>query len=63
MGITRACILQENLSKNQLAMLYMENVRRFFCLWEYISGEGMQDDAREYLEEHGEDELPFEIAL
>ena len=40
-----------------------ENARKMFLLWEYLATEGLQDDAREYLLEHEDEELPFEITF
>lgn len=34
--------------------------REFFYLWEFVSQNGDQDEAREYLEEHIDYETPFE---
>ena len=38
-----------------------ENTRKLFFLWEFVSAEGLQDDAREYLSEHEDEDIPFEI--
>jgi hypothetical protein len=40
-----------------------ESSHTLFYLWEFLSSAGMQDDAREYLEEHEDNTVPFEIAL
>lgn len=40
-----------------------ENTRKLFFLWEYLASEGLQDEAREYLLEHEDDDIPFETAF
>ncbi len=47
---------EPSLILNQL----QENTRKLFFLWEYLSSEGLQDEAREYLLEHENDDIPFE---
>ena len=40
-----------------------ENTRKLFFLWEYLASEGLQDEAREYLLEHEDDDIPFETVF
>lgn len=40
-----------------------ENTRKLFFLWEYLASEELQDEAREYLLEHEDDDIPFEPVL
>ena len=40
-----------------------ENTRKLFFLWEYLASEGLQDEAREYLLEHEDDDIPIETAF
>ena len=40
-----------------------ESSHTLFYLWEFLSSAGMQDDARDYLEEHEDSMVPFEVAL
>lgn len=35
--------------------------RELFCLWRYLQEEDLWDDAQDYLEEHQDDELPFDV--
>ena len=37
--------------------------RELFFLWMFISGEGLTEEAEEYLAEHRNDEIPFEDEL
>ena len=48
--------------KESLRLKLKEASQKLFYLWEFVSTAGMQDDAREYLEEHEDDAVPFEIA-
>ena len=48
--------------KDSLRLKLRDASQKLFFLWEFISSAGMQDDAREYLEEHEDDAVPFEIA-
>lgn len=48
--------------KERLELRLKEASQKLFYLWEFVSMTGMQDDAREYLEEHEDDAVPFEIA-
>ena len=40
---------------------YKENTKKMFFLWEYLASEGLQDSARDYLLEHENDDIPFEM--
>ena len=40
-----------------------ENTRKLFFLWEYLASEGLQDEARDYLLEHEDDDIPFKITF
>ena len=40
-----------------------ENTKKMFILWEFLASEGLQDDAREYLLEHEDEDIPFEITF
>ena len=44
-----------------LTVKLRENTRKLFFLWEFLLSEGLQDAAREYLSEHEDEELPFEL--
>lgn len=35
--------------------------RKLFTLWHYLDEEGLWDDAQEYLEEHKDDQMPFDV--
>ncbi len=48
--------------KESLRLKLKEASQKLFYLWEFVTSAGMQDDAREYLEEHEDDSVPFEIA-
>ena len=48
--------------KDSLRLKLRDASQKLFFLWEFISSAGMQDDAREYLEEHEDDAVPFEIS-
>ncbi len=32
-----------------------------FCLWEYICSENLANEAREYLEENADNDIPFDF--
>ena len=37
--------------------------RKLFYLWEFLAGEGLCQEAREYLDEHMADPIPFEFEI
>ena len=48
-------------TQHHLTVKLRENTRKLFFLWEFLSSEGLQNAAREYLSEHEDEELPFEL--
>ena len=42
---------------------YEEMYRKMFLLWRYLAEEGLWNEASEYLEEHKDDEMPFDFSF
>lgn len=57
--------MSENEVKNQNdkeeIMIIRKLNRKLTILWCYLQSEDMWEDAEEYLEDHGDDEFPFEV--
>lgn len=49
--------------RSSLTTRLKENTKKMFLLWEFLVSEGLQDDAREYLLEHEDEDIPFEITF
>ena len=42
---------------------YEKLFRRIFLLWDFLAEEGLWSEAKEYLEEHQDDEMPIEFSF
>jgi len=42
---------------------YEELCRRMFLLWEFLAEEGLSANARDYLDEHKDDEMPIDFSF
>ena len=42
---------------------YEKLSRKLFLLWEFLAAEGLCDEAREYLEDHKDDETPMDFSF
>jgi hypothetical protein len=42
---------------------YKELSRKLFLLWEFLAEEGLYREAREYLEDHKDDEMPMDFSF
>ena len=42
---------------------YEKLSRKLFLLWEFLAAEGLCQEAREYLEDHKDDEMPMDFSF
>ena len=42
---------------------YEKLVRQVFLLWDFLAEEGLWHEAKEYLEDHKDDEIPIDFSF